>query len=47
MGSMYKLVYKIELKNSADTKSLIDEMRCRNGNLEIMISEAEERGDEL
>lgn len=47
MGSMYKLVYKVELKNGANTKDFIDEMRCRNGNLEIMLSEAEDRGDEL
>lgn len=47
MGSMYKLVYRIELKKGADTREFIDGMRCRNGNLEIMISEAEERGDEL
>ena len=47
MGSMYKLVYRIELKKGADTREFIDGMRCRNGNLEIMISEAGERGDEL
>ena len=47
MGSMYKLVYRIELKKGADTREFIDGLRCRNGNLEIMISEAEERGDEL
>lgn len=47
MGSMYKLVYRIELKSGADTREFIDGMRCRNGNLEIMLSEAEERGDEL
>lgn len=47
MGSMYKLVYKIELKKGTDTREFIDGLRCRNGNLEIMVSEAEERGDAL
>ncbi len=35
MGSMYKLDYHISLKNAAEEKALIDELRCRNGNLEI------------
>lgn len=38
MGSMYKLYYEIELKESMNEKDFIDELRCRNGNLEIMIS---------
>lgn len=35
MGSMYKLHYRINLKNIKEEKKLIDEIRCRNGNLEI------------
>lgn len=38
MGSMFKLTYEIELKNEADEKDFIDELRCRNGNLEIMLT---------
>ncbi len=38
MGSLYKLKYKIILKNGVNEKQLIDELRCRNGNLEIMCS---------
>lgn len=35
MGSMYKLSYDIELKDMKKEKEFIDELRCRNGNLEI------------
>lgn len=42
MGSLYKLKYDIVLKNSNSEKAFADELRCRNGNLEISISKAEE-----
>ncbi|MGB4661564.1 MAG: DUF4956 domain-containing protein [Mobilitalea sp.] len=35
MGSMYKLDYRISMINPDEEKNLIDELRCRNGNLEI------------
>lgn len=35
MGAMYKLHYTITLKADVREKDLIDELRCRNGNLEI------------
>jgi len=37
MGSMFRLSYKIELKNEKEEKELIDELRTKNGNLEISI----------
>ncbi len=37
MGSLYKLNYNVELKSEDDIQSFIDELRCRNGNLEIAI----------
>lgn len=37
MGSLYKLVYRIELINEDDIQKFIDELRCRNGNLEISV----------
>lgn len=40
MGSLYKLTYKVELKNKDKMQEFIDSLRCRNGNLEIMITEA-------
>jgi uncharacterized membrane protein YhiD involved in acid resistance len=39
MGSMFKLSYSIELKAADQEKKMIDELRCRNGNLEIMCSQ--------
>ncbi len=38
MGSLFKLRYEIELKDLKDEKKFIDELRIKNGNLEIMIS---------
>lgn len=38
MGSMFKLTYEIRLKDPKQEKAFIDELRCRNGNLEISIS---------
>ncbi|HAF26325.1 MAG TPA: DUF4956 domain-containing protein [Lachnospiraceae bacterium] len=47
MGSMYKLTYSIVLKDPQKAKSFIDDLRCRNGNLEISISQMEENANEL
>lgn len=43
MGSLYKLTYLIDLKDPACSKEMIDELRTRNGNLEISLTVA---GDE-
>lgn len=37
MGSLFKIEYKVVIKNSINEKEMIDDIRCRNGNLEIMI----------
>ena len=47
MGSLYKLSYKIEMKDASLSKEFIDKMRCRNGNLEISLAESTENGEEL
>jgi hypothetical protein len=47
MGSLYKLTYNVKLKNRNQTKELIDELRCRNGNLEISIFESAEEVESL
>ncbi len=47
MGSLYKLLYRVELKDRGQMKGFIDDLRCRNGNLEISLSEAPERGEDL
>ncbi len=38
MGSLYKLNYKIKMKNAMHEKEFIDAIRCRNGNLEVSIA---------
>lgn len=35
LGSMYELTFTIMLKNDADEKAMIDEIRTRNGNLTV------------
>lgn len=47
MGSLYKLFYRIELKDKSKLQEFIDKLRCRNGNLEIAVSECVEGVDEL
>ncbi len=37
MGSLYKLCYGIEMKDGSKIKEFMDDIRCRNGNLEVMI----------
>ena len=37
MGSLFKLSYHIELKAREEEKQFIDELRTKNGNLEISI----------
>jgi hypothetical protein len=37
MGSLYKLTYAVTLKPGAEQKAFIDELRTRNGNLEISL----------
>ena len=37
MGSMFRLDYLVTLKSLADEKKLLDELRTRNGNLEVML----------
>lgn len=36
LGSMYELTYLVTLKNSNQEKQLIDDIRCRNGNLTVI-----------
>ena len=46
MGSLYKLEYLIEMKNPSAVQELLDNLRCRNGNLEIALINNTE-GEEL
>ena len=47
MGSLYKLKYNVVLNDETKEKEMIDELRCRNGNLEIAISNQEVTSNEL
>lgn len=38
MGSLFRLAYNIRLRDPAQEKAFIDDLRCRNGNLEISSS---------
>ncbi len=41
MGSLFKLSYEIEIKNTNTEKEFIDKIRTRNGNLEIVLTKQE------
>lgn len=47
MGSLYELFYDITLKEIKNEKKFIDELRCRNGNLNILCSRVFIKKDEL
>lgn len=47
MGSLYKLDYRIMLKDSTKEKEFLDEIRCRNGNLDIVCGRVAYGKDEL
>jgi len=47
MGSLYELTYIIRLKSASLPKEFVDDLRCRNGNLNILISREQRDGDEL
>ena len=40
MGSLYKLRYSVRLKDKTLEKQMLDEIRTRNGNLEVICSRA-------
>jgi uncharacterized membrane protein YhiD involved in acid resistance len=47
MGSLFKLQYVVDLKDTKTEKEFMDELRTRNGNLEISIMKKEEPINEL
>lgn len=47
MGSLFKLTYNIVLNSLEAEKEMIDKLRCRNGNLEISVSQRETTTYEL
>lgn len=47
MGALYELEYRVTLKNEAQQKAFLDELRCRNGNLRISLGRPVSSKDEL
>lgn len=47
LGSLFKLTYEINLNDNKHTKEMIDELRVRNGNLEIMCTSLATEREEL
>ncbi len=47
MGSLFILTYEVSLKDEMSEKKFVDELRCRNGNLEIQVSRVGNSNDEL
>lgn len=41
MGSLFRLTYNVTLRAGSVEKALLDDIRCRNGNLEITVSRQE------
>ena len=41
MGSMFRMTYNLKLKDIKKEKEFVDELRCRNGNMEIFLSRQE------
>lgn len=41
MGSLFRLTYDLVMKKEENEKNMIDQLRCRNGNLEISVSRQE------
>lgn len=46
MGSLYQLFYHVELKDISNEKEMIDQIRCRNGNLDIVCGRIPDNGRE-
>lgn len=45
MGTMFRLTYAVRFKKGVSEKKFIDEMRVRNGNLEILLSKESDKND--
>ena len=47
MGSMYEITYNVTMKKDINQKELLDEVRVRNGNLNVSLLKCEEGAYEL
>lgn len=47
MGTLFELTYAVQMKADADEKRFLDEIRCRNGNLRIILCTKEPNAEQL
>ena len=47
LGSMYELTYRVFMSKDQNEKEFIDEIRCRNGNLNVMLCKREPKSPTL
>ena len=47
LGSMFEIQYHITLKDGTKEKKMIDALRCRNGNLSVIVAKRQAMSDEL
>ena len=47
MGSLYRLVYNVGMRDATAERAFLDDLRCRNGNMEISISRQETIAEQL
>lgn len=47
MGSLYELCYLVRLNDRQISKAFLDDIRCRNGNLNIVCGKISTVRDEL
>lgn len=47
LGTLYELTYNVMMKENVSEKEFIDELRCRNGNLNIQLEAYEARNQQL
>ena len=47
MGTMFRMTYRVTLKDPSKEKDMLDALRCRNGNLEISVSRQDTGATEL
>lgn len=47
LGTLYELTYAVEMKTGMDEKQFIDSIRCRNGNLNIILCKMPEKAEQL
>lgn len=47
MGSMFKVYFQVTMKDLKQEKQMIDDIRCRNGNLEVNVQRIDYKKSEL